>query len=382
MKKLILFFLSIGLAASAQKTILIGKEKVEIKKMTTSNFNPLGVWEIFHREWEFNCDYEWKGDKQLSLHYFHLGEQLVIDEKRIKGYSTLFSGFYETYQMKFQENFSPDKYIKSIDPRECVGNYYKNRFGNNLLAMDIDCNFGKDFELGETGDIPLNRYFVLNDDVMFQLLNYSIVFLKRNKKAKIGFPIDKEGYHVMKSDYENRNIQFEIPEDEFLPKSFVKIKLVNSIIDLEKITLYRFLSLFCSDGTYESTDWPNYIYGTPKQNIKDKWLYPKPWATLSNRSIYLPIDSLVTRKLQLSLKYNPAFGRDSLTITKFKTMISKKGEIKVEKSILYSEPNKPTKMYLIRNDSFIIIDEEKGFFYVEFNGNKTIRGWIKKSDVE
>lgn len=59
------------------------------------------------------------------------------------------------------------------------------------------------------------------------------------------------------------------------------------------------------------------------------------------------------------------------------------------KSIIYTQPNKPSKMYLIKGDPVEIITKKVGWlkikFYPEQNGiwtKKTIEGWIKQSDLE
>ncbi|MFN3785133.1 MAG: hypothetical protein ACK4R6_14540 [Spirosomataceae bacterium] len=59
------------------------------------------------------------------------------------------------------------------------------------------------------------------------------------------------------------------------------------------------------------------------------------------------------------------------------------------KSIIHSSPDRPTKMYLIQNDSVEIVEQRDDWlkikFYPEKNGEwtgKIIEGWIKRSDVE
>lgn len=66
-------------------------------------------------------------------------------------------------------------------------------------------------------------------------------------------------------------------------------------------------------------------------------------------------------------------------------------EIKLTKvkSLIYSQPNQPTKMYLIIGDPVEIITKKDGWlkikYYPEKNGiwaGKIIEGWIKQSDLE
>jgi len=62
-------------------------------------------------------------------------------------------------------------------------------------------------------------------------------------------------------------------------------------------------------------------------------------------------------------------------------------EIKPLRSVIYSTPNTPTKMYLLKNDEVEILEEKGEWLMVRYYGNgatsrKTIEGWIKKSDIE
>ncbi|MDP1813652.1 MAG: hypothetical protein Q8K92_04325 [Leadbetterella sp.] len=60
----------------------------------------------------------------------------------------------------------------------------------------------------------------------------------------------------------------------------------------------------------------------------------------------------------------------------------KEGSIHVQKSFIYSQPNKQTKMYLLKDDEVEIIEEKENWLHIRYYGKKTIDGWIKKSDVE
>jgi hypothetical protein len=56
-------------------------------------------------------------------------------------------------------------------------------------------------------------------------------------------------------------------------------------------------------------------------------------------------------------------------------------EIIAPKSIIYSEPGTPTKMYLIKGDVITVLEEQNGWIKVEYNGTKLVTGWIKKQAV-
>jgi hypothetical protein len=57
-------------------------------------------------------------------------------------------------------------------------------------------------------------------------------------------------------------------------------------------------------------------------------------------------------------------------------------EIAADKSIIYAEPDKPTRMYLIKGDIVTVLEEKDGWIKMEYEGKKMITGWIKKKDTK
>lgn len=56
--------------------------------------------------------------------------------------------------------------------------------------------------------------------------------------------------------------------------------------------------------------------------------------------------------------------------------------VKVSKSVIYSEIDVPTNKYLIKGDQIKVVNEKANFLKFYYFGKKTTTGWIKKSDVE
>ncbi|MDR1225474.1 MAG: hypothetical protein LBK47_01065 [Prevotellaceae bacterium] len=56
-------------------------------------------------------------------------------------------------------------------------------------------------------------------------------------------------------------------------------------------------------------------------------------------------------------------------------------EVVSSKSPIYAEPDKPTKMYLIKGDIVTVLEEKDGWLRIEYEGKKMITGWIKKEDI-
>jgi hypothetical protein len=56
-------------------------------------------------------------------------------------------------------------------------------------------------------------------------------------------------------------------------------------------------------------------------------------------------------------------------------------EISSEKAIIYSAPNIPTRMYLIKGDVVTVLGKEEGWLRIDYEGKKQVRGWVKEQDV-
>jgi len=94
------------------------------------------------------------------------------------------------------------------------------------------------------------------------------------------------------------------------------------------------------------------------------------------------IDRLMSRIIEIKLDTKNKKGENDKKdyLKDFFNMEFK--EIKATKSIIYSTPNKPTKMYLLKGDVVEILQEKDDWLQIRYYGNKTIEDWIKKSDVE
>jgi hypothetical protein len=57
-------------------------------------------------------------------------------------------------------------------------------------------------------------------------------------------------------------------------------------------------------------------------------------------------------------------------------------EIKVAKSVIYSEPDNSTKMFFIKGDVVTVIDKKENWLKIEFLGTRLVRGWIKDDDIK
>jgi hypothetical protein len=56
-------------------------------------------------------------------------------------------------------------------------------------------------------------------------------------------------------------------------------------------------------------------------------------------------------------------------------------EISSNRATIYSEPEKPTRMYLIKGDIVTVLEEKEGWLRIEYEGKKLVTGWIQKKDI-
>ncbi|MFT3737198.1 MAG: SH3 domain-containing protein [Breznakibacter sp.] len=57
-------------------------------------------------------------------------------------------------------------------------------------------------------------------------------------------------------------------------------------------------------------------------------------------------------------------------------------EIKSDKSIIFSNPETATKMYLTKGDVVTILEKKGNWLKIEFFGTKLVTGWIRQTDVK
>ncbi|MFD2240365.1 hypothetical protein ACFSMX_04885 [Flectobacillus roseus] len=92
--------------------------------------------------------------------------------------------------------------------------------------------------------------------------------------------------------------------------------------------------------------------------------------------VYKKIDKIPDYVL-LALKKNSKDWQKYLIFMEHKEM-----KINFSKSLIYSFPNNPTKMYLIKGDEVEILEENGEWLKIRYYGKKVVEGWIKRSDVE
>jgi hypothetical protein len=185
--------------------------------------------------------------------------------------------------------------------------------------------------------------------------------------GKVGF-IDENDPYLMKIDSIQNNL-----DNGDNPPVYIRVNLDDK--DLKHLNIKSEESknrIFYFDGILSKLGIEDYpIHTGTRMEILN-----------SNVHIYMKEHDLPPSFIYKLLEKYPLSMLEKILDKTFLKIISKK-------AIIYSSPNRPTKMYLLKNDPVEIIEEKDNWlkikYYPEKNGEwtgKTIEGWIKKSDLE
>ncbi|WP_337045425.1 hypothetical protein [Emticicia sp. 17c] len=403
MKKIIICLLmgvSFNLYSQNIKEIKFGKYIEPIKVLKPEEFSIEGTWEIVHREWEFDCEKEYKiGDTldydppySIMQDYMHLGELVHFDKNSIRTYSSIMAT--QSPFIRFRKGYwNLQEYAYYVSgPKECKGQYYLNRFGEKQLVIEADCFFRSNELILETVNskswgtyrqpkegMSSYYYFVLNEDLMVRLTSFSIIYLKRSNKP-LHFPIDKDNYYVITGNGRDIGFDLNIANNEFKPDNYMKIVYPENLVkkDSKPFTIDNYTKFSCENLERGLPDL-KLIYGNTFVGKDGKTYGSAPDVTESGNRIYIPFKELNKNILDIFIKKRVK--KHELWQLRYKVLKPVLKRIN-KKTYIYKEPNnEKTIMYLIKGDKTKVIDEEKDWYYIEFNGEKMIRGWIKKSDV-
>lgn len=197
----------------------------------------------------------------------------------------------------------------------------------------------------------LARQFYDNSKEKFLKINSQLSFSKDECKSIVETYIskitDSTFSGIFYNPYSNKKIMAKI-----VSKSIYKIKIDNS---------YLFFRCDCVPTKYLNLP-KNY------KSILSEFNLPGGFS--------IEIDEIKNDQFKNKIRYLSS--KDTLANTIFLNL-----EYKIlNKTIIYSSPNSPTKMYLLKGDEVEIIKEKDEWLKIRYYGKKTIEGWIKKSDVE
>ncbi|TNV71670.1 hypothetical protein FGO68_gene15121 [Halteria grandinella] len=198
-------------------------------------------------------------------------------------------------------------------------------------------------------------FYLFSDGSLAQIEDYSLHYYKKiSNKGTASWPVNEFGQTVIKG-YTYGSITID--------------KLYNN----KKIIITQ---IPAARGENYMT-----IYKNVRNNYKEPF---KPIFEISEKStpetrvFVYDIDSTW---IKITISIGDNFNINDAWEIRYK-FVDKVGKISTLKSFIYSTPNNPTKMYLLKGDEVEILEEKDQWLRIRYYGKQTIEGWIKKSEVE
>ncbi len=353
-KYLFIFFFFISTQTFSQKEILVGGKKIQMELVDSNKFDIKGVWKIVDQKY-FYDDGEISDNKWDSL---DKGNPVFISDSMIYACThTLFSNFAANPFFKYDYFYSFSE-----------GGDFFNQFSDSVLHIAIWAKgdwekFGKNID-------PVSTYdaYVLNNNYIVISSNNSFRYLERITK-----PTGDEGWKKI-NDYTA------IYLNDFIDD--IRLLVPNLKMNRDKFIEYIFFPKFkCNDPKLVLK---NLSYDELKKNSEPRSVLYKN-LNLTNKTLkgYLSIDKLQSDVFTInqgSEFCKGSYAKFLWRIVSDTTTLSK--TIQIEKSTIYTSPNIPTKMYLVKFDEVEVIAEKDNWLHIKYYGKKIVEGWIRKKDTE
>lgn len=156
--------------------------------------------------------------------------------------------------------------------------------------------------------------------------------------------------------------------------------------DKININLDSTISADVLDVKAKEIDFNNFFYAQiSEENLQKNLIRYSIWQFLSCNAAelyyfydeYKRLDTLPNKAMKqlvaLSKKDNRDYLKEFLGLKVAKVIKSK--------AVIYSLPEKATKMYLVKEDYIEIIEQRNNWIKIKYYGGKTIVGWVKAEDV-
>jgi hypothetical protein len=341
--------------AFSQKEILVGGKKIKMEFVDSNKFDIKGEWEIVDRK-HFYDDGEISKQKWDSL---DKGNTVYISDSIFYACSNYF-GCNLIFSPIFQ---------KSVSLNYAEGGEFFEQFIDTVLNFSVWTKV----ELIESKSIidPVATFelSVLNKDNIIIAHNNSFTYLKRCEKN-----IFKKGWGT-----ENNYEVFKYAKSPLWDiRIFINPK---SIISENNYLEYIFIP------NTKSIDAALKIGALSNEELIDT-RRPKT-ILISNTNLqkkilrgFVPLKKIPSHVF--SFFHGESYDKgnvgkflwrivsDTITLTK---------TIQIEKSLIFSSPNIPTKMYLVKFDEVEVIAEKDNWLHIKYYGKKIVEGWIRKADT-
>lgn len=360
--------------SNAQSFELNGKmEKVEILK--PEEFNLFDTWEIVYREW---CDDCIKAIKKGELIFdarpltnfdLHLGEQIKFTPISVYSNSNIVDLNLPFTKYRIKGYWSIQEHQNFDLAQECLGTYFKDKFGNKQLVVEIGCGDNSQPFIIDTVKsvytpsytIPSNfnsqKIYVINRNLMILPDNGELTYFKRTNKT-FEIPKDENGMKYIIGNFRNGTKDIRLDELTDQNKYTLKINLSNNI-DPKNAQAIFYKDYYCQDFKEVSTPFPIIMKEIRKDNF---------YVMNNTYYIELPKTQIPLFYVSFSLKNKQIKDPTDKWEIKYDTYKINNAVIKNFKSYLYNLPNKETKLktYLIKKDKVTILDKEGDFYLIHY----------------
>jgi hypothetical protein len=335
----------------------------------------LDTLKMFEGHWVFkmamNTDYT---QQELEDTYLKdvRGRRIHIRGLRIYGN---FNDFYDNYLIKTDKlrTFSKKSYKKFDDlnqkdfielekktikiNQQVLGIYYPQNFTQELPYFGIQYSVEQDYlKIG----IDQTMFFLERDKSEYKFIGViETLILGEDKKPTLNKILENEEVEILEKGKEYSKIRY-----------WGKALIIGWVKTMD-----------LKDGTSHPEYWNIY----KENSIKFKVLSTKSFIydnLFQKTNSYLikgdTLEVLEEKGFYLKIKYNNIIGLiPRIDVEGYNTFRLTKSKI-----ILYTSPNLPTKMYLLKGDDVELIDREGDWLKIRFRGKRVVEGWLKRSDVE
>lgn len=349
MRKLIqmlIFIITIHKSIYAQSSIELNNRIFRMERVDSSKFDIRGWWMIIDKKYSYNDD------------KVHNSNNLI---KQIYKRKVFFSDnyFYAFTPSLYNFMLNPtykEKYYKNIKKNHRLT--YLQNFFEGLLYVDI-------FENDEQE--PMSSATVLNEDLIaYSDTEDEFVFMERINNNIDGWEKVDDFEIISYNGYSGYNYQYIVLSEE---------KIKNRQGFLEFIYLPQ---KSCLDTTFS-------IKCVVPKKINTQTEQDYDLYTNKNKDERILNDYIELSKIQNNILKIEHENCQSKNEWKFMWRLVdevKAKKVTSEKALLNSQPNTPTKSFLIKGDRVETLEEKGEWLKIRYYGKKIIEGWIKKSDVE
>ena len=368
MKKIIIVSLLLNnliFSGIGQTVLKFGKFNVDAKLVNKETFNIYDSWRIIYREYIVEKD---NSNDFILLNEKMKDEYLEIYNSRRKQGELIYGSIVRISKEAF-EPFCPymDAIVLNPNLKKNEKFFDSGEFdifpqlrGKKMLNIELWCPQKRNID-DDSPDVYID---VLNENLIMISYDNSYTFLERIKnpiEREKQWNIDNYGFNTAKfrgkGELEILLNWNDVKKDDNIFFYMIKRKLGNNNNVFVSYKLAQ--KSICATSSVN-----NYIYAQAD--------------SLKNQKSYAL--SLFKSNDQIVKIWGITDSQSEEWEAKWK-VVNRLKKIKQEKVFIFLNPDKVTKMYLVKGDEVEILEKIDNWFKVRYYGKKIIEGWIKQVDI-